>query len=102
MAAPPTPVSAATEQQQHDNNDQDQFHPKSPLTPTSVRRAPRIQRRRQAIVPTICKSRRTCILDVSNLAQALKSTAGRSSIFPIGFRFAIMVTESVRRAHEIS
>ena len=51
MAAPPTPISAATEQQQHDNNNQDQFHQNSPLTPTSVRRAPRIQRRRQAIVP---------------------------------------------------
>jgi hypothetical protein len=41
VAATPAPISAATEQQQHDNNNQDQFHRNSPLTPTSVRRAPK-------------------------------------------------------------
>jgi hypothetical protein len=41
VAAPSTPKSAATEQQQHDNNNQNQFHRNSPLTPTSVRRAPK-------------------------------------------------------------
>jgi hypothetical protein len=35
------------------------------------------------------------LAQVSNLALALKSTAGRSSIRPMGFRFAIMVTDSV-------
>jgi hypothetical protein len=39
VAAPPAPISAATEQQQHDNDNQDHFHRNSPLTPTSVRRA---------------------------------------------------------------
>jgi hypothetical protein len=39
VAVPPTPVSAATEQQQHDYNNQHQFHRNSPLTPTSIRRA---------------------------------------------------------------
>jgi hypothetical protein len=51
VAATPTPISAATEQQHHDNNNQDQFHRNSPLTPTSVRRALKHQRRLQAIVP---------------------------------------------------
>jgi hypothetical protein len=99
VTAPPTPISAATEQQQHDNNNQDQFHRNSPLTPTSVRRAPRIQRRRQAIVPTICKSRPTCILGCEQFSSGLKTHSRRSSIFSMGFRFAIMVTESVLGAH---
>jgi hypothetical protein len=39
VAATPTPISAATEQEDHDYNNQDQFHRNSPLASTIVRRA---------------------------------------------------------------
>jgi hypothetical protein len=36
VAAPPAPISAATEQQHYDKNNQDQIHRDSPLTQTAV------------------------------------------------------------------
>jgi hypothetical protein len=58
VAATPTPISAATEQQHHDNNNQDQFHRNSPLTSTSVRRAPKYE-----TAPSRYCSRQTCESD---------------------------------------
>jgi hypothetical protein len=55
VAATPTPISPATEQQHHHNNNQDQFHRNSPLTSTSIRRAPKY-----STAPSDHCSRQTC------------------------------------------
>jgi hypothetical protein len=71
VAASPTPIPAATEQQHHDNNNQDQFHRNSPLTPTGIRWAPKKQRRLKAIVPDKpVRVAQPAFCDVSNLARA--------------------------------
>jgi hypothetical protein len=81
VAATPTPITAATEQQHHDNNNQDQFHRNSPLTPTGIRWAPKKQRRLKAIVPDKpvgVAQPSSC--DVSNFARAHR----RSTAFSVG------------------
>jgi hypothetical protein len=71
VAASPTPIPAATEQQHHDNNNQDQFHRNSPLTPTGIRWPPKKQRRLKAIVPDKPVSvAQLASCDVSNFARA--------------------------------
>jgi hypothetical protein len=53
MTSAATPISAATEQEHHYNDDQDQFHGISPLLATALFDLPRlsVQRRLQSIVP---------------------------------------------------
>src|ERR1700752_1409294 len=72
VAAPPTPISAATEQQQHDHNNQDQFHRNSPLTPTSVRRAPKYSTAPSGYCSCNLQSRSTCSLGCEQFSSGPK------------------------------
>jgi hypothetical protein len=89
VTAPPTPISAATEQQQHDNNNQDQFHRNSPLTPTSVRRASKYSTVPSGYCSCNLQSRRICSLGCEQFSSGAETHRRRSSIFSMGFRFAI-------------
>jgi hypothetical protein len=62
--------SAATEQQQHDNNNQDQFHRNSPLTPTNFHRAKVFNGAFSSLFPINRKPRPTCIPGCEQFARA--------------------------------
>jgi hypothetical protein len=72
MTSATTPISASTEQEHYQNDNQDQFHGISPLMAAGIIAAYlSIQRRLQSIVPDKRATPQLALRGVSNFAQCL-------------------------------